>query len=152
MFGIGMSEMILICALALIVVGPDKLPELARSIAKGVMELKKTASGLKESLTDELAPAIDSVKPELEEASKALHENLEQQKRLSSPTTDIAAETPTEQSYSDQTETVDQADTENNSTDSNIQAQAAQPGMTTDELIARAQKSKVNNQAEDTNA
>ncbi len=75
MFGIGMSEMILICALALIVVGPDKLPELARSIAKGVMELKKTASGLKESLTDELGPAIDSVKPELEKLDDRVTEN-----------------------------------------------------------------------------
>ncbi len=138
MFGIGMSEMILICALALIVVGPDKLPELARSIAKGVMELKKTASGLKESLTDELAPAIDSLKPELEEASKALHENLEQQKRLSSPT-DVSEETDTDQPPVDPAETVESAETK-------------QPAMTTDELIARAQKSKVNNHTEDTNA
>ena len=50
MFGIGLPEMILILALALIVVGPDKLPDLARSVAKGVLELKKTVSGLKEDL------------------------------------------------------------------------------------------------------
>ena len=50
MFGIGLPEMILILALALIVVGPDKLPELARSVAKGVLELKKTVSSLKENL------------------------------------------------------------------------------------------------------
>lgn len=152
MFGIGMSEMILICALALIVVGPDKLPELARSIAKGVMELKKTASGLKESLTDELGPAIDSVKPELQEASKALHENLEQQKRLSSPPTNITDDPSSGQSPVDATETDEQSNIVNNSNNSDVQTEPAQPVMTTDELIARAQKSKVNNQAEDTDA
>ena len=74
MFGIGLPEMILILALALIVVGPDKLPELARSVAKGVLELKKTVSALKENLADE--NPFESVKPELEEAAKSLKEKL----------------------------------------------------------------------------
>ena len=153
MFGIGMSEMILICALALIVVGPDKLPELARSIAKGVMELKKTASGLKDSLTDELSPAIDSFKPELEEAAKALHENVEQQKRLSSPT-DVSNKESTDQPPVDLAEKVEPTETTNSNgnVDADAQTEINQPVMTTDELIARAQKSKVNNQTEDTNA
>ncbi len=71
MFGIGLPELILILALALIVVGPDKLPDLARSVAKGILELKKTASTLKDSLTEEGGPLAD-IKPELEKASKAL--------------------------------------------------------------------------------
>lgn len=75
MFGIGLPEMILILGLALIVVGPDKLPELARSIAKGVMELKKTAEGLKESLTEDGNP-LDIVKPELEDAARTLKDKL----------------------------------------------------------------------------
>ena len=54
MFGIGLPELILIMALALIVVGPDKLPDLAYSIARQILELKKTAQSLKESLQDEL--------------------------------------------------------------------------------------------------
>jgi len=64
MFGIGLPEMILILALALIVVGPDKLPDLARSVAKGVMELKKTAEALKKNLTAEGNP-LDDIKAEL---------------------------------------------------------------------------------------
>lgn len=75
MFGIGLPEMILILALALIVVGPDKLPDLARSLAKGLMELKKTAEGLKQTITDEENP-LDEIKPDLEEAAKALKRNL----------------------------------------------------------------------------
>ena len=53
MFGIGLPELIIIMAVALIVVGPDKLPELAKSLGKGIVELKKAAAGLKESLHDE---------------------------------------------------------------------------------------------------
>ncbi len=71
MFGIGLPELILILALALIVVGPDKLPDLARSVAKGILELKKTATTLKESLTEDGNP-LDEIKPEIEKASKAL--------------------------------------------------------------------------------
>ncbi|MBT8345119.1 MAG: twin-arginine translocase TatA/TatE family subunit [Desulfofustis sp.] len=74
MFGIGLPEMILIMALALIVVGPDKLPELARSVAKGVLELKKTVSSLKEDLADE--NPFDAVKPELEEAADSIKKQL----------------------------------------------------------------------------
>ena len=53
MFGIGLPELILIMAIALIVVGPDKLPELARSLGRGIVELKKAAAGLKESLHED---------------------------------------------------------------------------------------------------
>ncbi len=75
MFGIGLPELILILALALIVVGPDKLPDLARSVAKGVLDLKKTANSLKESLTEHGNP-LDDIKPELEEAAKALKDDV----------------------------------------------------------------------------
>ena len=53
MFGIGLPELILIMAIALIVVGPQKLPELARALGKGIVELKKAAASLKESFEDE---------------------------------------------------------------------------------------------------
>ena len=82
MFGIGLPELILIMAVALIVVGPDKLPELAKSLGKGIIELKKAASTLKESLhdEDEETPAwdqqdIDKHPNKLLEAYKDLPEN-----------------------------------------------------------------------------
>lgn len=54
MFGIGLPELILILGVALIVVGPEKLPEMAKSLAKVVLDLKNTAVSLKESLHDEM--------------------------------------------------------------------------------------------------
>lgn len=78
MFGIGLPEMILILALALIVVGPDKLPDLARSLAKGILELKKTAEGLKASFAEEGNP-LDEIRPELEDAARSLKGNLLEQ-------------------------------------------------------------------------
>jgi len=53
MFGIGLPELILIMAVALIVVGPAKLPELAKALGKGIFELKKAASSLKESFEED---------------------------------------------------------------------------------------------------
>jgi sec-independent protein translocase protein TatB len=75
MFGIGLPEMILILALALIIVGPDKLPDLARSVAKGVMELKKTAEALKKNLSEEGNP-LNDIKADLDQTTRALGHNL----------------------------------------------------------------------------
>ncbi|UCG14594.1 MAG: twin-arginine translocase subunit TatB [Deltaproteobacteria bacterium] len=67
MFGIGMPELLLLGAIALIVVGPKKLPELARALGRGFAEFKKATDELKESLetnTDfsELKQAVDDTK------------------------------------------------------------------------------------------
>lgn len=48
MFGIGMPELLLILALALIVLGPKKLPELARALGKGMAEFRRATDDLKE--------------------------------------------------------------------------------------------------------
>ncbi len=50
MFGIGFPELVLILVLALIVFGPDKLPQLARQIARLVWDLKKASEEFKDQL------------------------------------------------------------------------------------------------------
>jgi Tat protein translocase TatB subunit len=50
MFGIGMPEMLLILAIALIIIGPKKLPDLAKSLGRAFAEFKRATSELKESL------------------------------------------------------------------------------------------------------
>lgn len=71
MFGIGLPEMIVIFAVALIVVGPDKLPGLARSLAKGLVEMKKTMNQVKESLTQE-GEELNSVEKDLRQTADEL--------------------------------------------------------------------------------
>ncbi len=62
MFGIGMPEMILILAIALIVIGPKKLPDLAKSLGRAMREFKKATNEFKETMH------IDS---EMEDVKKA---------------------------------------------------------------------------------
>jgi Tat protein translocase TatB subunit len=50
MFGIGMPELILILIIALIVIGPKKLPDFARSLGRALGQFRRTADELKESL------------------------------------------------------------------------------------------------------
>ncbi|QTA87450.1 twin-arginine translocase TatA/TatE family subunit [Desulfonema magnum] len=50
MFGIGMPEMLLILALALIFIGPKKLPDLAKSIGRALSEFKKATTEFKETM------------------------------------------------------------------------------------------------------
>ena len=52
MFGkIGIQELILILALALIIFGPRKLPEIGRSIGQGLREFKKATTEIQKSVT-----------------------------------------------------------------------------------------------------
>ncbi len=51
MFGIGMPELLIILVVALIVVGPRKLPDLARSLGKGMQEFRKATDEIKNELT-----------------------------------------------------------------------------------------------------
>ncbi|MFA4910300.1 MAG: twin-arginine translocase TatA/TatE family subunit [Desulfobacteria bacterium] len=50
MFGIGIPELIVIFIIALIFIGPKKLPDLARTLARGLTEFKRAAEEVKEEL------------------------------------------------------------------------------------------------------
>lgn len=54
MFDIGMQELIVVFIVALIVLGPRKLPELGRTLGKGIAELKRAMDGVKEQMDAEI--------------------------------------------------------------------------------------------------
>ena len=55
MFGnIGFPELLAILAIALLVFGPKKLPEVGRSLGKALREFRKTSDEIKERIEDEI--------------------------------------------------------------------------------------------------
>jgi Tat protein translocase TatB subunit len=52
MFGIGMTEMIVIFVIALVVLGPKRLPELARSLGRTLAEFRRAATDLRRDFAD----------------------------------------------------------------------------------------------------
>lgn len=50
MFGIGTTEVLIILVVALLVIGPSKLPEVAKALGKGMAEFKKMSSDVKRTI------------------------------------------------------------------------------------------------------
>ncbi len=64
MFNIGLPELLIILAIALIVFGPNKLPELARAFGRAMREFKKATEEVKESFEAETRD-LEEIKSEL---------------------------------------------------------------------------------------
>lgn len=86
MFGIGMPELLLILGLALIVLGPKKLPELAKALGKGLAEFRRA--------TDELKDEFRQMEREVEDSSPPANEKDNPQPETENPTQAAAADSP----------------------------------------------------------
>ena len=75
MFGIGMPELLLILAVALIVIGPKKLPDLAKSLGKAMGEFKRATNDLKQSIENETG--LDDVRNSLRETKQELRQSID---------------------------------------------------------------------------
>jgi sec-independent protein translocase protein TatA len=57
---VGPMELIVILAIALIVLGPKKLPEVGKSLGKGMREFKESLAGETDHRDEDERPAIKS--------------------------------------------------------------------------------------------
>ena len=87
MFGIGMPELILILAIALIVIGPKKLPDLAKSLGRAMREFKKATSELKGSL--ELDGEMKEVKDTFQDIKSDIKNSVLEDQPKSGAQTDM---------------------------------------------------------------
>ncbi|HJP04758.1 MAG: Sec-independent protein translocase protein TatB [Gammaproteobacteria bacterium] len=91
MFGIGFPELLLLAAVALVVVGPDRLPQLLRPLGKWTAAAKRGLADIRRQVEDELHLA--EIQQEIEE-SAAVKEIREAQLSLSeiTPSADESAD------------------------------------------------------------
>ncbi len=82
MFGLGMPEILLILAIALIVIGPKKLPDLAKTLGRAMGEFKSSAQDFKRSI--DIETTVKDIKdidlpsaPDLKEVLKDVNEKKE---------------------------------------------------------------------------
>ncbi|MFW6324447.1 MAG: Sec-independent protein translocase protein TatB [Desulfovibrionales bacterium] len=54
MFGIGSTELLIILVVALLILGPKKLPEIARSLGKGMAEFRRMSNDVKRTIDMEV--------------------------------------------------------------------------------------------------
>jgi len=83
MFGIGMPEVLLILAVALIVIGPKKLPDLAKSLGRAIGEFKKATQEFKQSI--DINSDLKDVKDKFEDMNDSIREAVDD---VSTPSND----------------------------------------------------------------
>src|SRR5881396_685000 len=95
---LGFSEMLVIFVIALLVFGPKKLPELGKSLGKGIREFKKATDELKSSWEDQ----VKDISTPLNDVKRDIHNMGQDMKSDFYKHLEASAETPQPQDASQQ--------------------------------------------------
>jgi Tat protein translocase TatB subunit len=79
MFGISTIELLVILVIALVIIGPKKLPEVARTIGRGFSELRRAMDGVKDTVN--INKAFDSMMKDEPKPSSGPKKNKEEAKQ-----------------------------------------------------------------------
>ncbi len=77
MFGLGFGELVIVFLIALIFIGPKKLPELAKGLGKGIRDFQNAAKGFSDQLQEsgnETPKTENQPTPTLADASQHSHD------------------------------------------------------------------------------
>ena len=94
---LGWTEMVVIFFVALVVFGPKRLPELGKTLGKGLREFKKASDDLKANWHDQLRDIETPVRKTFEDAKAEVEEvsaKIAEEKPAESKPPDAPAETP----------------------------------------------------------
>lgn len=61
MFGLGTQELLVILVIALIIFGPKKIPELARSLGKGINEFRRASREVEKEISEAVNVSDEAV-------------------------------------------------------------------------------------------
>ncbi len=73
MFGLGMSEIILLGIIALVVIGPKELPQLARTIGRFMNELKRSTNVLSDEIKEQVRIDEDLLEQKIRQRREELN-------------------------------------------------------------------------------
>ncbi|WP_428790747.1 Sec-independent protein translocase protein TatB [Vibrio profundum] len=82
MFDVGFGELVLVFVVALVVLGPERLPHAIRSVARFVATAKSMANNIKQEVADELN--VQELQESVRKAEKVITEDLSSQLKSSS--------------------------------------------------------------------
>jgi len=95
MFNIGFTELVILCLIGLLVIGPEQLPDMARKLARLLNELKRAKDEIMKPMDDFKQQAWTAMETARKTVDEQLNRSASELLKPDAPKTPAAATTPT---------------------------------------------------------